>query len=233
MLDLCLILFTVVATSPASAPVSPASAPVSAMKTPAGPERVDATKHRKLLPKAAWKALRRGHAELWVEGDRHVVRPTAERLRGLEDAAATLWVSDDAGQTWRTVPLPTCGNAGCVLRLERDGALQFMTGHEAPCGGGTQDRQFGHVDGRAWTSAPWPWDSPLSFTLPADGWAAAECTPPRGFQGPDRVPCLVDAAGREVYLPVAWDEKVEHPLTVDAAVGTAEYAGRKFPLAAP
>jgi hypothetical protein len=240
---LSLPLFTVMALSPAPAPASDAPAPVSAAPAPvsatpapvaaADPARADATIHRKVLPKAAWKAIRGRRAELWVEGDRRVVRPTAERLGRLEDEAATLWVSDDAGKTWRTVTLPACGNAGCVLRLERGGALQFMTGHEAACGGGGQDRQVGHLDGREWTGAAWPWDSPLGFTLPADGWAATDCSPPKGFEGPDRVPCLVDAAGREVYLPIAWDEKVERPITIDTAAGTAEYAGRKFPLTAP
>jgi hypothetical protein len=43
----------------------------------------------------------------------------------------------------------------------------------------------------------------------------------------------VDATGREVYLPVAWDEKTGHAITIDPAAGTAEYAGQKFPLSAP
>lgn len=226
---LSLPLFVVLALSPAP----PSDAPTAPAPVSVGPSRADATIHRKTLPSAAWKAIRRGRAELWVEGDRRIVRPTADRLAGQEDVAATLWVSDDAGRTWRTVMLPACGNAGCVLRLERGGALQFMTGHEAPCGGGLQDRQVGHVDGRAWTVVPWPWDSPLGFSLPADGWAAADCTPPEGFKGPDRVPCLVDDAGREVYLPVAWDEKVERPITIDVAAGTAGYGGQTFPLNSP
>lgn len=230
--------FTVLALLPlvaeTSAPASVVPAPASlAPAAPADPTRVDATIHRKMLPKAAWTAIRRKRAELWVEGDRRIVRPTADRLARLEDTAADLWVSDDAGKTWRTVTLPACGNAGCVLCLERGGALQFMTGHEAPCGGGGQDRQVGHLDGREWSSAPWPWDSPLGFTLPADGWAAADCTPPQGFPVQDRVPCLVDATGREVYLPVLWDGTAEHVITVDVAAGTAEYAGKKYPLAAP
>jgi hypothetical protein len=232
MLNLIFALLPLVAETPT--PASAAPAPASVAPAPsAGPARVDATIHRKVLPKAAWTAVRRKRAELWVEGDRRVVRPTAARLARLEDTAADLWVSDDAGKTWRTLTLPTCGNAGCVLRVERDGALQFMTGHEAPCGGGGQDRLVGHLDGREWAAAPWPWDSPFGYTLPADGWAAADCTPPQALQGPDRVPCLVDATGREVYLPVAWDEKVARPLTIDLAAGTAEYAGQKYPLTAP
>jgi hypothetical protein len=204
---------------------TPSATAVSTASTAA-----DATIHRKTLPKAVSRALRRKQATLRVEGRRHIVHPTAAHLAKLSHRAATLWVSEDEGQTWREVTLPECGNAGCVLRVERGGALQFMTGHEAGCGGGDQERLVGHVDGREWRAAPWPWDSPFAYQLPADGWAAADCSPPEGFEGPDRVPCLVDLEGREVYLPVAWDDDETRPLVVDVIAGTVSYAGRRFPL---
>lgn len=175
--------------------------------------RGDATDHRMMLPKAARRALRRGHAELFTEGERRIVRPTDTWLAADESRTGHLDVSEDAGRIWRRVELPPCGNAGCVLRLEKGGALQMMTGFEAGCGGGYQTRMVGHLDGREWQEAPWSWDSPLRFSLPADGWAAGECSPAETlkdtWKGPDSAVCLIDLAGHEVYLPVEWAAEKE------------------------
>ena len=212
----------------------PVPDPTSEAAFSRGPVRVDATRSRNLLPKAARRAVGRRHAEVLREGDRWIVRPTDAWLAAEEHRPGMLHVSDDAGRTWRTMELPDCGNAGCILRLEAGGHWQMMTGTEAPCGGGGQSRFAGDLASGQWSDAPWPWDSPLSFTLPADGWAATDCNPTwsgrSDWKGPERVPCLVDLAGRELYLPVAWDDR-NATLDVDLADRRAAYAGRTFPLA--
>lgn len=227
MLDLLFVFLSTVAAR--------AEAPLPAPAVFDRPTRVEATNHIKMLPKAARRAIKRGQAELWIEAERWIVRPDADWLNGgfEESRTGTLYVSEDAGRTWRTVTLPACGNAGCVLRLEKGGALQMMTGSEAPCGGGHQQRMIGHLDGREWQDAPWPWDSPLDFHLPADGWAAGECHPGydnKDWTGPNSVPCLVDLAGREVHLPVEYEAKAMAELTVDVEAGTVEYRGGRYPL---
>ena len=239
---------TAEAAGPAPASTASAPAPGVIARSP-GPEGVEgvapvaigpapvaisAAKYRTLLPKAAWRSIRRGSAELWREGDRLVVRPTAAWLSRIEERRGRLDVSEDAGRTWRVVELAPCGNAGCVLRLERGGALQMMTGVEASCGGGHQSRFVGHVDGREWLDAPWPWDSAMNFSLPADGWAAGRCRPAdtlkAAWSGPEDVPCLVDLGGHEVYLPIEWNWNTDEPIQADPVAGEAEYRGRRFPL---
>jgi hypothetical protein len=58
------------------------------------------------------------------------------------------------------------------LRVEPDGSLQLMSGFEAACGGGGQQRSTGGLDGR-WRDAVWPLDVPYGWFLGPGGWAYA------------------------------------------------------------
>jgi hypothetical protein len=81
-------------------------------------------------------------------------------------------ITDDDGKTWRDLEVPGRGNFGEELVIEDDGALQWMTGSEAACGGGHQSRVLGKIGG-AWREAPWPLDSPGDFLIAPGGWAYA------------------------------------------------------------
>lgn len=213
MFALALVLLAQVAARAALDAVATPAALALAVAGPAAPARIDAANRgiagTPALPRAAAAALRAGRAELWREGDRLVVRPTDAWLAGGEGRTGRVHLSEDAGRSWRVVELPPCGNAGCALRLERGGAFALVTGHEAPCGGGTQERLVGRLGDAEFANAPWPWDTPFDFALPGDGFAAAGCHPGyalgEAYHGPETALCLVDEAGREAYLPVAWD----------------------------
>lgn len=221
---------------PAEAPANTPAAPAA----PTVPARLHATETRTLLrnrsiPGKVRRAVTRGNAELWRVDARLVIRPSDRWLAAAEARPATLVVSDDGGRTWRTLDLPQCGNAGCRLRLERGGTWQHLTGFEAPCGGGGQSRTAGVLATGESFAAPWPWDSPLDFDLPADGWAAGRCFPKQhgrdDWTGPDEVPCLVDLAGRIVFLPVALEPGRDFAVQIDQAAGLATYAGKTLRLA--
>jgi hypothetical protein len=106
--------------------------------------------------------------------------PERGQLFGL--AAGGRWVavlaheavhlSDDDGRTWRALEVPSHGNYGEELLIEDDGALAWMAGSEAACGGGGQSRWVGRIGG-AWRAAEWPLDAPGSWKLARGGWAYA------------------------------------------------------------
>lgn len=81
-------------------------------------------------------------------------------------------VSRDLGVRWRALRTPEVGNAGYALQVEPDGSLQLMSGFEAACGGGGQQRSTGGLDGR-WRDAVWPLDVPYGWFLGPGGWAYA------------------------------------------------------------
>lgn len=80
--------------------------------------------------------------------------------------------SVDAGATWIAQDVYV-GNAGFELAWSADGVLDVMTGSEASCGGGYQERWSGRVRDDAWTTVAWPLDTPLSWGVGAERFAYA------------------------------------------------------------
>ena len=136
----------------------------------------DAGRRFREAPYPALPAVR-GTLRVQVAGDWLVVYD--ELVSGSSSAAAA---SRDNGRTWRSVDLPSCGNAGCQLAVLADGRLDFMTGSEAGCGGGYQTRSLGHVDSRDWIESGWQGDSPFGWFLDA-GWVIGLCDTDSGETG--------------------------------------------------
>jgi len=142
--------------------------------------------------------LRRDGATAWQP------TPTSATTEALSaSAAGLLWLGSDdksdlslafldaTGKTVRLLPAPPRGNAGRAMHLDDDGAIWWMVGSEAACGGGGQSRLVSHVDGRTWKELPWPLDTPGAFDPGPRGWAYAlgHCDDGVGL-------CAVDRAGR-------------------------------------
>ncbi len=141
------------------------------------------TRRGKVVRTAAPKLAKlRGPLELKTAGGWIVVHEDLD----LEDGA--LLATRDRGRRWYSQVLPECGNNDCQFTVLGDGGWSLMTGFEAGCGGGYQERHLGRLDATSHREGPWPWDSPL-FATAGDhvfGFCDDEAA---------NVPCSIDRKG--------------------------------------
>lgn len=194
------------------------------------------------LPAAKIDVFTAGAGRIAVLGQRPVKRPPAAAPSpdagsdGAEaDAAeeaggdgapgdAALLVSEDQGASWQERPAPWVGNAGNALRLEAGGEIVHMQGHEAPCGGGGQQRSRLAPGASEWAQLAWPLDTPLAFWIGPGGWAygAGDCRVEDAPASSGRIRlCAIGSRGDRAAAGPEIDARAEVEI---ASNGRATYA---------
>ncbi|MCA9699441.1 MAG: hypothetical protein KC431_18085, partial [Myxococcales bacterium] len=134
-----------------------------------------------------------------------------------DDETGTQLAFSRDGEHWTLAPGPYLGNMESELAVN-NGLLQVLTGSEAGCGGGSQERYLATITvddtldptslaKLAWMPGDWPFDAPFDRHLGADGWAFAHesCTDEEtGASIPDEDDwqgiCAVDRRGKQQVL---------------------------------
>jgi len=104
--------------------------------------------------------------DLWVRGRFVVWAGDA----GPDDDSIFM-VSRDGGRTFEERLEWEVGNYALELALDAKGRVHYVTGWEAGCGGGYQQRFAGKVGDQALMSVDWAFDAPGNYFATASGWA--------------------------------------------------------------
>lgn len=106
------------------------------------------------------------------EGDEvaspRLITGESDFLPDYHDGSA-LAISRDGGETWAVRAMPSGGSFFNQLVVSPEGAMQWMIGEEAGCGGGWQQRWAGHVDRPGWRELAWYGDAPVDRQPTAGG----------------------------------------------------------------